>query len=129
MLRGRVIDHADSLELTNCTFKVRTSGREKVVREKRKNVHAFVVGHYFPMSKNKVLKPHGWDSISYDPYRGPTFFDTKRYRSPEYAASVVFCDDGSVWGSNVVYFPLYKGRTDHDSGHHDDYYAYSKRNY
>ena len=42
--KGRVIAHADSVELVNATFKVSQAGRQRVLRERRKNVHAGVVG-------------------------------------------------------------------------------------
>ena len=41
---GLVIEHTDSLFFTNAMFVVRKSGNEKVKREGRKNVHAFVNG-------------------------------------------------------------------------------------
>lgn len=40
----RVISHKDSLLLKDVEFKVYSRGRERVLREKRKNVHAFVIG-------------------------------------------------------------------------------------
>jgi hypothetical protein len=40
---GRVI-HADSIVLKDVTFAVQPAGRERVLREKKKNVHAFVRG-------------------------------------------------------------------------------------
>ena len=42
--KGRVIAHASYVSLNDCTFKVSESGRQRVLREKRKNVHAGVVG-------------------------------------------------------------------------------------
>jgi len=41
---GKVIRHCKGITLKNATFKVSKSGRKRVIREKRKNVHAFVVG-------------------------------------------------------------------------------------
>lgn len=42
--KGRVIAHADKVLLRDATFKVSEAGRQRVIREKRKNVHAGVVG-------------------------------------------------------------------------------------
>lgn len=39
-----VIGHADRVKLTDVTFHVSQAGRERVLREKRKNVHAVVRG-------------------------------------------------------------------------------------
>ena len=39
----RVVDHIeDGFVMTNCTFKVYESGRQKVLRDVQKNVHAYV---------------------------------------------------------------------------------------
>lgn len=41
---GRVIAHADEVQLSGVDFKVSQAGRERVLREKSKNVHAGLVG-------------------------------------------------------------------------------------
>jgi len=41
---GRVITHADYVKLNDVEFRVRQGGREKVLKDKRKNVHSFVIG-------------------------------------------------------------------------------------
>ena len=40
--KGRVSGHYDRIVLTNCSYRVQPAGRAKVLREKRKNVHAFI---------------------------------------------------------------------------------------
>ena len=40
---GRVITHADYVKLSDVEFRVRQGGREKVLKDKRKNVHSFVI--------------------------------------------------------------------------------------
>lgn len=42
--KGRVILHAGEVTLAKCEFKVSEAGRQRVLREKKKNVHAGVVG-------------------------------------------------------------------------------------
>lgn len=42
--KGKVISHANFVQLENCEFKVSEAGRQRVIRERRKNVHAGVVG-------------------------------------------------------------------------------------
>jgi len=44
--KGKVIDHVLGLALKDATFKVSRAGRERVIREQRKNVHAGVQGSY-----------------------------------------------------------------------------------
>ena len=53
---GRVIGHADSVLVENATFIVQPAGRERVLREGRKNVHAFVRGTIADSTK------YSWDS-------------------------------------------------------------------
>lgn len=43
-LYGKVIAHADRVHLSDVQFVVRENGRQKVIQERKKNVHAFVVG-------------------------------------------------------------------------------------
>jgi hypothetical protein len=43
-LKNRVVGHANGLFLKDCQFAVSQAGRQRVLREKRKNVHAGVVG-------------------------------------------------------------------------------------
>jgi hypothetical protein len=42
--KGRVIGHANDVLLSDVTFKVSEAGRQRVLREQRKNVHAGVCG-------------------------------------------------------------------------------------
>ena len=42
--KGKVIKHADKVSLADCTFHVQPAGRARVLREKRKNVHAYICG-------------------------------------------------------------------------------------
>ncbi len=61
-----VIDHVDSIELKNCIFKVSEVGRQRVLRERSKNVHAYVVGEACNKSKvdiNKAIQ------VYYNPYK------------------------------------------------------------
>ena len=41
---GRVTGHADTVILFDTTTKVSEAGRQRVIREQRKNVHAGIVG-------------------------------------------------------------------------------------
>lgn len=74
--KGRVIAHADRVMLSDVTFKVSEAGRQRVIREQRKNVHAGVVGtfitsditHGFMSRIEQLLVP-----IKYNPYKFDTF--------------------------------------------------------
>jgi hypothetical protein len=71
--KGRVILHTASLSLENCIFKVSESGRQRVIREKRKNVHAGVQGTLIETGQTRECER----KVTYDPYRYSTFVDAK----------------------------------------------------
>lgn len=68
--KGRVIAHRSNVELNDCTFRVSESGRQRVLREKRKNVHAGIVG-YWNDSNNEILCS---TRVSYNPYKYGHFY-------------------------------------------------------
>ena len=72
--KGKVIQHCDNFELVDVTFKVSQAGRERVLREKRKNVHAGVVGYLSPITIQSGEK------VTYNPYLYDSFVysDTKK---------------------------------------------------
>lgn len=67
--KGKVIAHLDRVTLRNAEFKVNELGRQRVLREGRKNVHAGVSG-YLDGSRNPGLAR----LVTYNPYLGPRFF-------------------------------------------------------
>lgn len=66
---GRVILHTDKVHIRDPEFVVRQAGRERVLREGKKNVHAFVRGEatYFDDfdHENRPML----DIIGYNPYK------------------------------------------------------------
>lgn len=85
MYRGKVISHAVEYALKNVDFRVSAKGRERVLKNHRKNVHAFVCGE----------QDEGWpvdqleQKVIYNPYKYKSFVraDTKR---PIYHANYAF---------------------------------------
>ena len=65
----KVVSHEDNLFLIFPKFKVSQAGRDRVLREKRKNVHAFVDGTV------QVWKDmtDAVDKAAYNPYRWSSF--------------------------------------------------------
>jgi hypothetical protein len=59
--KGRVIGHRTMLAIDSPVFKVSEAGRQRVVRERRKNVHAGVVGSvlYNPYVFSSFVTPLG----------------------------------------------------------------------
>lgn len=73
---NKVIMHADFVKLSDVEFRVRQGGKEKVRDEKRKNVHAFVIGTLqdaceYPCEDIPI--PNSDRIATYDPYRYDTF--------------------------------------------------------
>ena len=69
--KGKVISHESSITLDNCKFTVQPRGRERVLQEKVKNVHAWVEGEWKPSGDGFEL--HGKKAVTYNPYKHDTF--------------------------------------------------------
>ena len=68
--RWKVVEHTNDINLINVTFKVSEAGRQRVIKEKRKNVHAAMIGERFPfIPKSFVYR----DEVTYNPYKYSTF--------------------------------------------------------
>jgi len=73
---SKVIMYADYVKLRDVEFRVRKGGKEKVRREKRKNVHAFVIGELIEYSEHHskdIPTPSSNEIITYDPYKYDSF--------------------------------------------------------
>ena len=95
---GLVLGHASAVDLQHATFIVREAGRQQVIKEKRKNVHAFVRGKVVDVVNFQPFKgrgegieddsPYAWGNstklqrgsmlvtttkVSYNPYKAPHF--------------------------------------------------------
>lgn len=70
--KGRVIAHEKEVQLEGVTFKVSEAGRQRVLEQRRKNVHAGVVGEYTPGCCDDLLF-YDSDRVTYNPYNAPTF--------------------------------------------------------
>lgn len=67
---GLVIGHTPVINLVGCEFKVSEAGRNRVLREKKKNVHAFVIGHYLADEEGTET-----EKANYNPYKYSSFVD------------------------------------------------------
>lgn len=99
-MKGRVVAHAAAVELADCDFKVSEAGRQRVIREQRKNVHAGVVGDLltfqpaFPEVPDSLRRIHNvslsWPAVddaegvpvTYNPYRVGHFESADLIRTP-----------------------------------------------
>ncbi len=67
---GRVIDHVDSIALTDVRFNVAPAGRDKVRATGVKNVHATVSGH---LDIHGMMHGHTCDYVAYNPFKYDSF--------------------------------------------------------
>jgi len=74
---GKVISHVNSVVIALPKFVVRQAGREKVLKTKQKNVHAFIVGHL--LTGEILVGQEKPNLVYYNPYKFNSFVkaDTK----------------------------------------------------
>ncbi len=89
--RGRVIERLTSFVAYNVRFKVGEAGRQRVLREQQKNVHAFVVAERYSIASvlTDDLIP-----VTYNPYENSTFVCGGK---PIHTASAVAFRDGRCY--------------------------------
>lgn len=97
---GIVRFHTDYITLKLVQFRVGQKGRERVIREKAKNVHAFVKGFLCQAKEidGALGEDQKWDTVSYNPYKGDSFFNRTNERKV-FSSDFV---DMYVGGSNPV---------------------------
>ena len=93
--KGRVVAHRDNVLLFNGTFKVSEAGRQRVLKEQRKNVHAGVVGYMY----DDMLAPAlaCGDRVTYNPYKYKSFVLADSGQEATAADYVGLKSDKSVW--------------------------------
>lgn len=71
----RLLAHMNEIYLENVTFKVNENGRQKVISEKRKNVHAFIEGDLNNISPNRreCIDYNLGFNVTYNPYKYDSF--------------------------------------------------------
>ena len=77
--QGKVIAHRDSISVSGAEFRVSEKGRQRVLREKRKSVHAYIVADEIEnVSKSDRFHTllDGFE-VTYNPYKHTQFVDTK----------------------------------------------------
>lgn len=85
--KGVVLCHCRSVSLSSAVFKVSEAGRQKVLTNKRRSVHAFIRG---TLQGIDIEVPEGLTQVYYNPYKTRLFLDTDRDEYIE-TASEVFC--------------------------------------
>jgi len=76
-MKGRVIMRSEEVFLSDVEGKVSEAGRQRVLRERKKNVHAGIVGKLSNSAAlhRKLVREVG-DTITYNPYKYESFVHT-----------------------------------------------------
>ena len=91
---GRIVAHTNEILLKECRFLVSQAGREKVLRDKRKNVHAGVSGYVvdsFQGVERAAVE------VTYNPYRYKTFVSKLDPFDPVEHSDYAVLTCGSGW--------------------------------
>jgi hypothetical protein len=94
----RLWKHVPRIEVLNVVFKVSQAGRERVLREKRKNVHAFVEGDYVGGSN---VASSNLRLLRYNPYEAGHFFDAET-KKPVKESSWASINEDGIMAINVL---------------------------
>ena len=91
---GKVVAHTKHIMLKDARFLVGQAGRKKVLREKKKNVHAGVSGYVVERVPNI---PDFCTTVHYNPYKDKTFINYSNEKPILWAPHVVMdCKSGKT---------------------------------
>lgn len=91
---GKVVAYTNQIALRDVTFKVSEAGRQRVIKEQRKNVHATVRG--ILAGPNTAFRRTGRTHVGYNPYKMGSFYE-KGNEQPIHEAELV-----EIEGTKVV---------------------------
>lgn len=93
--RGKVIAHPQNIVAIDAEFRVSEKGRQRVLREKRKSVHAYVVARSIVKDLDEgqaKMFGNAFDHpVRYNPYMFSTFVD--RFFEPIKSAETVWMNE------------------------------------
>ena len=98
MQRGVVKASAKQVRLSGVVFRVREAGRQRALREQRRNVHAFAVGllvDFVHPDETRTMEPMAGRGAFYDPLRFPSFVD-RETQAPITTVSLAHFDEHGV---------------------------------
>ena len=106
--KGRVVAHTTYIVIKDAKFKVSEAGRQRVLREKKKNVHAGVVGECVGVKYSGMdllasgieLPADDLIKVSYNPYKAGHFVN-KETNEPVHTAQFAYLNDKTVMVKHV----------------------------
>jgi hypothetical protein len=94
---GLVKAHSESVHLKDCNFLVSQAGRDRVLKEKRKNVHAGIKGILtYHTSDSSIRQNEQKKEVTYNPYKYNSFVD-KATEKQVTKANMVVMDPRNVY--------------------------------
>jgi len=98
----KVVGYCEAVWFKDALFKVSEAGRQRVLREKRKNVHAVVCGTLLQAGSIYNFPLNGYVSIIYDPYRFNSFVDYVNNKAVKSAESVLVIGK-KIFAKDITY--------------------------
>lgn len=72
--KGKTVAHSSAICLKECTFHVNENGRQRVIKNKRKEFHAYILGMYTGSGMGTTAKRNDLPAIiKYNPYKHTGF--------------------------------------------------------
>lgn len=88
-----VVAHGDSFILDNVKVRISEVGRQRVIREKRKNVHSWLTGSFAGVEK---MDTSNMVELYYNPYKCESFMRMDN-KEPVHDVSRVYFKDNKCW--------------------------------
>ena len=94
--RGLVYDWVTKISLLNPVFRVGRKGNERVRKENRKNVHAYIQGERMK-GNDSTRRGNEWRKVTYNPYKHEHFVLANNQSMRVVDAYIVEIDQTGVW--------------------------------
>lgn len=91
MKTQKVIAHVDSITLKDVTYPVSQAGRDRVLAERRKNVHAYVQG---VIESEELVDIAKMKQVCYNPYKNAFFFYCSNGREVKRSRYTILTSNG-----------------------------------
>ena len=93
---GKVVAHADGFVVENARAKISEAGRQRVIAERSKNVHAVIIGDRLVLGAIDSEGLGMLDELYYDPYKLDSFINRRTGEKVVECRAVYFAD-GKAW--------------------------------
>lgn len=94
--KGLVVDYLDAFEAINAEFRVSDKGRNRALKQRTRNVHAYLVCDEY--QKRKRVSTKSLQAVYYNPFKTDTFvLENTDTPVTGYLHITVFGKDGKVY--------------------------------